>query len=210
MRNNATSYFAKALMINIIIAIILAICLCLTSGALVYSMIGVEKNVFTTARFDIEIYNADGVSEGAIITEADGYLFAPGVEASKPFILKNNGTADAYFRLYFDFGDDDSTLSKHIKVKFTEADGKTVYDWKPMCDIVKKNTVASSLVLKAGEELNLLIWFYMEEDVGREAMDLKLTFDLCADAIQTKNNDGKIFYEETQSSSNTLSATETE
>jgi hypothetical protein len=173
-------------------------------------MVSVENNVFTTASFDIEIYNAEGVKEGAIITEDDGYLFAPGVEASKKFSLKNNGTADAYFRLYFNFKEDDTALSKHIKVKFTDIDGNTVYDWKNMSEIVKKNTSASDLVLKAGEELELLIWFYMEKGVGNEAINLKLTFDLCADAIQAKNNDGKIFYEETQSSSNVVGYVETE
>ena len=47
--------------------------------------------------------------------------------------------------------------------------------------------------LRVNERRKLTVYFYFPEETGNSAQNLTLTFDLCADAVQTKNNPNKLF-----------------
>lgn len=51
----------------------------------------------------------------------------------------------------------------------------------------RKNVIAADDVLKIGERRTLTAYFHFPEETGNQAQDLTLSFDLCADAVQTKN-----------------------
>lgn len=215
MRNNTKNEekkdnLARRLLINMLIAIILAICLCITSVALVLSTVTVSNNIFSTATFEIGLYNADDVLGGPIITKDDGFLFEPGMTVKKKFSLHNSGTVDAYFRIYFD--DIDGALADILQVRITDADDNEIYPWRTMSEMVKKNTKAADKTLESLEKLELYIWFHMpEEATNLDKASLSLTFDMCADAVQKKNNDNKEFPTETTGteSSGSVETTET-
>ena len=179
------------LAVHLILTVLLAICLLVTTGALVLSSVSIGGNVFTTATFDIELYNGDGVLEGPVITADDGYLFEPGMTVKKPFTLKNAGTVDAYFRIYFEGVT--GGLADVLEVKITDANDVVLYDWDSMTNMLEANAQAADRILMANSELELYIWFHMPEDMGNTAKNMTLAFDLCADAVQVKNNAGKEF-----------------
>ena len=211
--NKEKNKMARRLAINMLITIILALCLCVTSVALVLSTVTVSGNVFSTAIFDIELYNEDDVLEGPIITKDDGFLFEPGMTVKKKFRLYNNGTVNAYFRIYFDSVS--GGLADVLQIRITDANDNEIYGWKKITDMLKEDAVAADEILEAKENLELYIWFHMPKETGSEAKSLTLTFDLCADAVQVRNNKNKVFENETKSESsasesNTLGESETE
>lgn len=198
MTNTKNKKMQKALTANLIIVILLALCLSITTGALIMSSVSIGGNVFTTATFELKLLNEDGVEGGSIITEADGYLFEPGMTVKKPFSLKNEGTVDAFFRIYFENLSGD--LAKYLEVKLTDASDNVLYDWTKMSDMLRDDVKAAEAILAAGEEKQLFIWFHMPEDLSNVAKNMALTFDLCADATQVKNNPDKEFDQPTTES----------
>ena len=44
------------------------------------------------------------------------------------------------------------------------------------------------VVIHIGEKMDLTIAFHYPEEAGNETQELELSFELCADAVQTKNN----------------------
>ena len=106
MTTSAKDNITRRLRINVAIIILLAVCLCITTFALVSSL-WVRDNLFQTGKVDIEIWgqyyeatkNTDN-PDRRIIDEHE-FLFEPGMTVVKPAYVKNVGTGDAYCKLYF-------------------------------------------------------------------------------------------------------------
>ncbi len=173
----------KKLTRGIITAIVLAVCLCITTFALVGEMIAVENSFFSTGMVKINL------NDGNPVIEEHEFLFEPGMTVKKDFFIENQSTCDVYYKLYFDNVNGGLADVLQITVKDGE---KTLY--QGTAENLKRNAVAASDdVLKIGERRELTVYFHFPEEAGNSAQNQTLTFDICADAVQTKNNPNKVF-----------------
>ena len=76
--------------------VVLAVCLCITTFALVYSTVAVDNNLFQTGEIRVNL------NDGKPVIEEDEFLFEPGMTVEKDFFLENQGTWDVYYKLYLD------------------------------------------------------------------------------------------------------------
>ena len=172
---------AKKLTASVAAIIILAVCLCITTFALVYSTVTVDNNLFQTGEIKINL------NDGKPIIEEHEYLFEPGMTVEKTFFIENQGTWDVYYKLYFD--NVEGGLADVLEV--TVKDGnKTLYSGTPT---QLENTQAADDLLAVGQRRTLTMYFHFPEAAGSGAQGKDLTFTLCADATQTKNNPQRLF-----------------
>ena len=75
----------------------------------------------------------------------------------------------------------------------TIKDGNKVLYSGTANELTKQNVVAADDTLKIGQRRNLTAVFHYPENSGNETQNLNLTFTLCAEATQTKNNPNKLF-----------------
>ena len=87
---------AKRLTGGIIAIIALAVCLCITTFALVYASVSVENNLFHTGEVKINL------NDGKPVIREHEFLFEPGMTVVKDFFIENDSTWDVYYRLYLD------------------------------------------------------------------------------------------------------------
>ena len=85
----------KRLTTSVATIVVLAVCLCITTFALVYSTVAVDSNLFQTGKIKVNL------NDGRPVIEEDEFLFEPGMTVNKDFTLSNTGTADVYYKLYF-------------------------------------------------------------------------------------------------------------
>ena len=174
---------AKKLTASIIIVVVLAICLCITTFALIYSTVAVDNNLFQTGTVKINL------NDGKPVIEEHEFLFEPGMTVEKEFFLENQSTWDVYYKLYFD--NVEGGLADLLDV--TIRHGDTVLFRGKACDLTKDKVGAADDILRLNERRELTISFHFPEEAGNEAQKLYLAFDLSADAVQTKNNQNRLF-----------------
>ena len=93
---NDNSKTAKKLTGSIIAVIVLAICLCITTFALVWATVSVDNNLFHTGKVKINL------NDGKPVIEEHEFLFEPGMTVKKDFFIENQSTWVVYYKLYFD------------------------------------------------------------------------------------------------------------
>ncbi len=174
---------AKRLTASFGIIILLSICLCITTFALVLSMVSVEDNLFMTGTVKINL------NDGKPVIEEHEFLFEPGMTVKKDFYLKNESSCDVYYKLYFQ--NVNGGLADVLEVKICD-DDKVLFEGTPK-SLNKEKIGAADDTLRLGEIKALQIYFHFPEDAGNEAQNLFLNFDMAADATQTKNNPNKEF-----------------
>ncbi len=173
----------KKLTAGIVSIIILSICLAITTAALVYSMVSVEGNLFTTGTVDINLND-----NKPVINEKE-FLFEPGMTVEKEFFIRNEGTAQVYYKIYLQ----NVTGGLAEVLEITLSDGENVLFIGTAEEFVKDIPVTAESILDAGETKTLKISFHFPEDKGNETQNLTLAFDIAADAVQTKNNPNRLF-----------------
>ena len=94
MKDNSKT--AKKLTGSIIAVVVLALCLCVTTFALVWATISVDNNLFHTGPVEIIL------NDGKPVIEEHEFLFEPGMMVKKDFFIENKSTRDVYYKLYFD------------------------------------------------------------------------------------------------------------
>lgn len=174
---------AKKLTGGIITIIVLAICLCITTFALVYESVSVEDNTFHTGEVSINL------NDGKPVIREHEFLFEPGMTVKKDFFIENDSTWDVYYRLYLD--EVSGGLADVLTV--TIQDGDRVLYSGTANDLTRENVAAADDVLKIGQRRELTVLFHYPETAGNSTQNLELTFTLCAEATQTKNNPEKLF-----------------
>lgn len=174
---------AKKLTGGIVVIVILTICLCVTSFALVYASVSVENNIFHTGEVRINL------NDGKPVIQEHEFIFEPGMTVEKAFFIENESTSDVYYRLYLDnvAGGLSSVLNVTIK-----DDDKVIYSGTAN-ELTKQNIAAADDVLKIGQRRDLVIIFHFPENEGNNTQNLDLVFTMCAEATQTKNNPGRLF-----------------
>ncbi|MBR4295342.1 MAG: hypothetical protein IKT56_00705 [Clostridia bacterium] len=173
---------AKKLTHSIFLAIILLIVFCVTTYALYSAKVTVKENYFKTGIIDIDL------NGGYPVIEND-YLFEPGMTVEKSFYIQNKSTWDVYYKIYFD--NVEGELGDVLEI--TILDGDKILCRGTANELTRENVTAFDDVLKVDERRDLTIRFYFDEASGNDAQAGKLKFDLCADAVQEKNNPEKIF-----------------
>lgn len=180
MSNNKT---AKKLTSGIITIVILSICLCVTTFALIWSTVSQENNFFHTGNVKINL------NDGKPIIEEHEFIFEPGMTVKKEFFIENQSTWDVYYKLYFDNVDGGLADVLQITVKYGD---KTLYSGTAN-ELNRTAVQAADDTLKIGERKQLNVYFYYPNTSGNQTQNTCLSFDLCADAVQTKNNPNKLF-----------------
>ena len=168
---------------GIIAIIVLAVCLCITTFALVYASVSVENNLFHTGEVKINL------NDGKPVIREHEFLFEPGMTVVKDFFIENDSTWNVYYRLYLD--NVSGGLSRVLTVTIKDGD-KVLYSGTAN-EMTRQNVVAADDTLKIGQRRNLTVVFHYPETAGNDTQSLDLTFTLCAEATQTKNNPNKLF-----------------
>lgn len=177
------SIFSKRLRAGIIILIVLTVCLCVTTFALVYSTVTVDDNLFRTGTVEI---NLNG---GVPIVEEDEFRLYPGATVEREFYVQNNSSDSVYYRLFFE--NVDGVLADVIEITIL-LDGKTLYRGKAST-LTEKTSLAADDVLGINERHTLVAVFHFPEEADNSAQSGFLSFDLRAEAVQVKNNPDRVF-----------------
>ena len=174
---------AKKLTGGIITIVILAVCLCITTFALVYETVTVENNLFHTGEVQINL------NDGKPVIREHEFLFEPGMTVKKDFFIENDSTWDVYYRLYLD--NISGGLANVLTI--TILDGEKILYSGTANELMLQNVSAADDTLKIGQRRQLTAVFHYPEESGNNTQNLDLTFTLCAEATQTKNNPNKLF-----------------
>lgn len=175
---------SKKLTFSIIVAVLLSVCLCITTFALIYSIVSVNNNLFHTGAVEINL------NDGKAIIDAREFIFEPGMTVKKTFFIENGSTWSVYYKLYFD--NVSGGLADTLEITIT--DGSEVLYSGTASSLNRQSVGAADDVLKINERRELTIYFHMPESSGNGAQAQSLTFSLCADAVQTRNNPYKLFF----------------
>lgn len=174
---------AKKLTGGIITIIILALCLCLTTFALVWATVSVENNLFHTGSVEINL------NDGKPVIHENEFIFEPGMSVKKDFFIENNSTWSVYYKIYFD--NVSGGLADVLLVTVKDGE-KTLYTGTAN-ELTRQNVAATDDILQMKEKKTLTVVFYYPEDKGNDTQNLDLTFTICADATQTRNNPDRLF-----------------
>ena len=174
----------RKLQLGVFTILILSICFCITSFALVYADVSVENNLFQTGTVKINL------NDGKAIINEQEYIFEPGMTVEKEFFIENQSTWDVYYRVYFD------NIKGEQLADILDADifyeDKLLFSGK-ISELTKVNVPAADDELLIKEKRYLKIRIHFPEEVGNEAQNLTISFDIAAQAVQTKNNPDKLF-----------------
>lgn len=180
---NSNSKTSKKLARSIIAVIVLALCLCITTFALIWATISVENNLFHTGSVKINL------NDGKPVIAEHEFLFEPGMTVKKEFFIENKSTCDVYYKLYFN--NVSGGLADVIEITVNDKD-KTLYQGTAT-QLNRTDAAAAGDILRLQERRELTVYFHFPEGKGNDTQNLTLTFDVCADAVQTKNNPNKLF-----------------
>ena len=153
----------------------------------------VKRNYFSTGEIDINLNDGYPVIAGGSGDPKDavhGYLFEPGVTVEKPFFVRNEGTGDFYYKIYFREVEGD--LADDLEITIRDEEDKILFSGI-LADMTRLAVKPADDVLAPDEQRDLTITFHVPEGKGNEAQDKHVSFILCADAVQTKNNPNKEF-----------------
>ncbi len=180
MRKSKTS---RDLTFCIVTILITAICMSVSTFAIAYAMVSVEGNFFTTGTVQINL------NDGQPVIRQGEFLTEPGITVKKDFFIENQSTCEVYYKLYFE--NISGELADVLEVTVCDGD-KVLLEGKPS-ELTRDAVAAFDEALAIGEKKTLQIYFYFPKDAQNSAQGTSLSFDLAADAVQTKNNPDKSF-----------------
>lgn len=172
----------KKLTFSIILLIILSLCLCVTTFALTYSILSVENNLFKSGYVSINL------NDGNPIIKENEFAFEPCMTVKKDFFIKNNSSWSVYYKLYFD--NVEGELADDLMISILAGEDEL---YSGTAKTLNSSVGAADDILKIGETRWLTVIFHFPSNIGNISKNQVLTFDLRADAVQTKNNPEKSF-----------------
>lgn len=174
---------AQKLTGGILAIIVLAVCLCITTFALVWASVSVENNLFHTGSVEINL------NDGKPVIHENEFIFEPGMTVEKDFFIENNSTWSVYYKLYFD--NISGGLADVLEVSIK--DGEKILYTGTANELSRLNVTAADDILQIKEKKTLTVVFHFPENRDAATQNLDLTFTMCADATQSKNNPNRIF-----------------
>ena len=145
--------------------------------------VSVQENTFQTGTLKINL------NDGYALLYAHEYSFEPGVTVEKDFFIKNEGTIDAYYRLYF--GNVEGEIADYLEI--TIKDDTTILYTGTLTSLTCENVAAVDKILEAGETHTLTAIFHMPEGTENVAQNKTVNFEFFANATQVANNPDKQF-----------------
>ena len=177
---------AKKISIRILVIVTVLVCMFTAAYAAVVLSDTVEDNYFHTGTVEINL------NDGAPVIKPDEFLFEPGMTVVKDFFIRNESTCDVYYKLYFDNVKGD--LGKVLEISiYPRGESNNVLFSGVMSRMTRLRVKAAEDALAVGEEKWFTIAFHYPEEAGNETQALELSFDMCANAVQTENNPNKEF-----------------
>lgn len=173
----------KKLRLSILAVIVLIFCLGITTFALVDETVSLENNLFQTGSIKINL------NDGNPVIREDEFLFEPGMTVEKTFFIENQSTWDVYYKIYLE--DIAGGLADVLQV--TVKDGDEIICKGTPDQLKKKTVMTAKQELRMKQRKTLTITFYFPPDAGNGVQNRDLTFTICADATQTKNNPNRAF-----------------
>ena len=168
---------------SIVIIVLLAIGLCVTTFALFWTSISVENNIFRTGLVKINL------NDGNPVIKEHEFLFEPGMTVEKTFFIENQSTDDVYYKLYFE--NVEGGLAKVLLISIFDGDNE-LYSGTAE-DLDKDSVGAADDILRLNEKKELKIVFHYPENAGNDTQNMSLSFNLGAEAVQTRNNPNRLF-----------------
>lgn len=168
---------------SIIIVCLLAVCLCVTTFALLYSTLSVDNNLFETGVVKINL------NDGKPVIEENELALEPGMTVKKEFFLQNQSSCDVYYKLYFD--NIEGGLADVLDITIEQ--GSTLLFAGKISECTPAKQDPADDILKQGERKELTVSFSFPESAGNSAQTQFLAFDIGADAVQTRNNPNRLF-----------------
>ncbi len=173
----------KKLCFGIFSVIVMTLSLGITTYAYMLATVKVEENFFQTG--EIKITMSDIKTVGAV----DESLYEPGMTVEKDFSIKNESTWDVYYKIYFT--DIQGELADVLETTIKTGE-KVLYEGK-LSELTRETVGSADDILAKDEERQFKIIFHFPEEEGNDHQDKDLSFKICADAVQTKNNENKVF-----------------
>ncbi len=174
---------SKSLAGSIVIIVLLAIGLCVTTFALFWTSISAENNIFRTGLVKINL------NDGNPVIKEHEFLFEPGMTVEKTFFIENQSTDDVYYKLYFE--NVEGGLAKVLLISIFDGDNE-LYSGTAE-DLDKDSVGAADDILRLNEKKELKIVFHYPENAGNDTQNMSLSFNLGAEAVQTRNNPNRLF-----------------
>lgn len=166
-----------------LLTLLLVLGLAVTTFAIGLSLVNVPDNTFRTGSIKLNLNN------GNPVIQENEFAFEPGVTVQKSFFLQNEGTWEVYYKLYF--SNVNGNLADVLDV--TIRDGDTVLYQGKMSGLTRRSAPTADTRLAVGQRRDFTITFHFPEESGNRWQGEALTFELCADAVQTKNNPAALF-----------------
>lgn len=174
---------ARKLRRGIFAIVALSLCLFITSCALVWATITVDNNLYSTGAVRINL------NDGKPVIEERDFIFEPGMTVEKSFFLENQGSCDVWYRIYF--SNVNGGLSEVLNVEISNAE-KALFTGR-LEELTRDKVSAADDVLLLNERKQLTIRFTLPGDAGNNVQNQSLSFDIAAEAVQTKNNPDRLF-----------------
>lgn len=182
----------KKLVASVVLIVILSICLCITSVALVFSTVAIRNNNFYTGNIKLNL------NDGKPVIEEYEFFFEPGMTVVKEFFVENKSTWEVYYRIYLD--NISGGLADVLEVTIRKGD--EVICTGTANELTRKKVPIMDDTLRMDQRETFTITFHFPEDAGNSSQNHKLNFDLCADAVQTKNNPYRLFDQQERKQNN--------
>lgn len=174
---------AKRLTGGMMVLLLLALCLCITTFALVWATVSIENNFFSTGQVTINL------NDGRPLIHENEFVFEPNMTVEKTCFIENESSLPVYYRLYFD--QVSGGLADVLEITVSEGD-KLLYHGTAN-ELSRARVAAADDVLQVNERRQLTVRFHFPAEAGNRAQDGELTFVLCAEATQMKNNPNRLF-----------------
>ena len=169
---------------NLVLALVLIGGFTATTIAIAANQVTLGENAFQTGVLKVNL------NDGKPVFDQD-ILFEPGMMVQQKFTIANEGSVDAYYRLYF--SEIDGDLAKELQVEIKEGK-KRIFegyfeDLMESEDIIYANTST----LKAEETKEMTILITLPEESKNTMQGKTVSFRLNYDAIQKDGNISKDF-----------------
>lgn len=171
----------KKIIFSALAVLVLIFAFCTVSYAVSKLSVEAENNYFQTGNININL------NDGEPVINAE--KFEPGMTVTKEFFIENKSSWEVYYKIYFD--EVDGELADVLEITLKDKD-KVLFSGYAS-EFSKTSVEAFDDALAVSEKKTLSISFYYPKTEGNTTQATSLSFKLVADAVQTKNNDDRLF-----------------
>ena len=180
IRKSKLAKEATQVVSSIILVVALVLGWSVTSYALSWHQITVDENIFSTGTLKINLNDGNPVFDEDI-------LFEPGMLVQRHFTIANEGSIDAYYRLWF--SEIEGDLAEELIIELR--DGKKMIFEGEFKEMLEEKSFSANSTLLAGEEKELSVVIFLPEEGTNASQGKTVTFRMNYDATQKESNPGK-------------------